>query len=208
MGWTPDEDRLDVFEFWAGQEGALYAETYNPLATTLPASEVPRSTRDIGFGPGKWNTANPPHGVAIYATPEDGARATVMTLGFSHYVNIRRCFADKKAYPEAVGPRDFTSWVGSEAYGKRVVAFMAERFKAAPTGLTEAFMRQIAREEAEWMVGGLFLPLMMQVLGLTPETFTDNESLEQVRAKLFPGGRVPPHTHRLDLVLTQTGGIQ
>ena len=59
------------------------------------------------------------------------------------------------------------------------------------------------------MVGGLFLPLLMQVLDLAPETFTDDKALAAIRAKLLaPAARVPAHTHSMNLIVTQTGGVQ
>ena len=123
---------------------------------------------------------------------EDGIRATVKTLSLSYYVNVRRCFADKAAYPEAIRPKDFTSWVGSDVYGKRIVDYMAERFSRPATAAPESSVREIAREEAEKMVGVLFLPLLMQVLDLAPETFTDDKALAAIRAKLLaPAARVP-----------------
>lgn len=205
MGWTPDEDRLDVFEFWAKQEGMPFERSWNPLATTWLSDDVALSTENIGFGAGNWNSVP----VRLYATAEDGIRATVKTLSLSYYVNVRRCFADKAAYPEAIRPKDFTSWVGSDVYGKRIVDYMAERFSRPATAAPESSVREIAREEAEKMVGGLFLPLLMQVLELAPETFTDDKALAAIRAKLLaPAARVPAHTHSMNLIVTQTGGVQ
>ena len=217
MGWSPDEDRIDVFEFWAKQEGMQRTDLgplrrldfhWNPLATTTPGR---RSAVDpFGAGPGKWNNANSPLGVGIYADAQAGIDATVATLSSTYfYGNIQRCFRDKVAYPEAIGPRDFASWAGEDAYGPDVVAFMAERFSRPATAAPESSVREIAREEAEKMVGGLFLPLLMQVLDLAPETFTDDKALAAIRAKLLaPAARVPAHTHSMNLIVTQTGGIQ
>ena len=144
MGWTPDEDRLDVFEFWAKQEGMPFERSWNPLATTWLSDDVALSTENIGFGAGNWNSVP----VRLYATAEDGIRATVKTLSLSYYVNVRRCFADKAAYPEAIRPKDFTSWVGSDVYGKRIVDYMAERFSRPATAAPESSVREIAREDA------------------------------------------------------------
>ena len=112
--------RIAVFEFWANQEGMPYDKTFNPLATTyLDNSIARRSTIDIGFGPGKWNTAAG-NGVGIYATENDGVQATFETLKLSYYDNIRKMFLEQKPNLDIVGPHDFTSWVGSNEYGKRI----------------------------------------------------------------------------------------
>lgn len=49
-------------------------------------------------------------------------------------------------------------------------------------------VRAIANEEAQRVVGGLFLPLMRQVVGIDAETFSDDASLAAVRSRLGVGG--------------------
>lgn len=120
MGWEPTPWRIDVFTFWAQQEGMLYERTFNPLATTRTGPGITLQSLDMGFGPGNWNSVP----VRMYATEESGVEATRQTLLLDYYVNVRRCFADQRGYPEAVGPRDFTSWVGSNVYGQRIVDHM------------------------------------------------------------------------------------
>lgn len=120
MGWEPTPWRLDVFGYWAQQEGMPFERSWNPLATTRQAPELRYSNEDIGYGPGNWNGVP----VKLYATPEDGIEATRQTLMLDYYANIRRAFTDQVGYSEVVGPRDFTSWVGSDAYGTRVLTFM------------------------------------------------------------------------------------
>lgn len=128
MGWEPTMWRLTVFGEWARSEGISSGDGYrtlgfhwNPLATTYIGR---RSTVDIGSGPGKWNNANNGQGVGIYADAAAGIEATVVTLRLPFYQNIRRCFADQNGYQAAIGPQDFTSWVGSAAYGAAMVNFM------------------------------------------------------------------------------------
>lgn len=128
MGWEPTLWRIAVFEEWARREGIVVGEGlrrldfhWNPLATTWLEG---RSDKDIGYGPGKWNNANPPHGVGIYASADAGIEATRLTLINARYENIRRCFKDQNGYQAAIGPLDFTSWVGSASYGADMVNFM------------------------------------------------------------------------------------
>jgi hypothetical protein len=158
----PTPWRIAVFRFWAGQEdheSRLFTQAFNPLATTQNGDL--NTSFDIGHGPGNWNSVP----VRVYRSAEAGVAATVKTLKNGFYPNILRCLADQTGYAEARGPRDFTSWVGSESYGQRVIDFMnstdASKVPAGPAGggaeaavvsvtdrLTEADVRRIAREEA------------------------------------------------------------
>lgn len=59
------------------------------------------------------------------------------------------------------------------------------------------------RAIAEEVAGGVFLPLMAQLLDINPETFTDDETLAAVRTALRPPGAVANYTEimaRLDLI--------
>lgn len=136
MGWPPTAWRKAVMAFWAQQEGMPFAQTFNPFATTYHGAGVTDSPQDIGFGPGRWNKV----GVGIYASPSDGVEATALTLSLSYYANIRKAFADQTGYPSIVGPQDFTTWVGNNVYGQRILDFMltctADRGYAAATPAT------------------------------------------------------------------------
>ena len=118
MGWEPTPWRIEVFKFWARQEGMPFAETWNPLATTRTGPL--NAAFNNGNGPGNWNSVP----VRVYANAGAGITATFETLQLSFYVNVRRCFEDQVGYDEAIRPHDFTSWVGSDEYGRRVVNFM------------------------------------------------------------------------------------
>ena len=71
------------FDEWAQWEN-VPEWICNPLATTEPAPDL-RSTTDLGYGPGKWNTANPPYGVGIYKSQAAGGQATAKTLRNGFY---------------------------------------------------------------------------------------------------------------------------
>ena len=119
FGWEATPWRLAIFDNWAQQEGMPYDRTFNPLATTRLSPNTHLNTSyDNGFGPGNWNSVP----VRVYATAADGITATFETLQLAYYPNIRRCFTDQKGYPEAVS--EFTTYVGSQSYGQRVVDFM------------------------------------------------------------------------------------
>lgn len=117
LGFEPTPWRLAVFDFWATQEN-MPEETNNFLATTQPGDL--NLAFNKGYGPGNWNSVP----VRVYRTAEAGVQATRETLTNGYYPNILRCFRDQIGYNEAVGPRDFVSWVGQEDYGRRVVDFM------------------------------------------------------------------------------------
>ena len=135
MSWPPTELSLRVLNRWAEMEypdrdgdgmTELFEQGWNPLATTWISDDAPRSTRDIGFGPGKWNDANGGRGVGLYASPEAGIRATVGTLAqSSYYSKIREAFREQR-YVEGL-EQDFQTWIGSPGYSRE----LAEFFKAA-----------------------------------------------------------------------------
>lgn len=118
LGWEATPWRLDVMKYWATHEGMPFERTWNPWATTQPGDVD--LTYDQGYGPGNWNWVP----VRVYRTPEAGIDATVQTILNGYYPNILRCFQDQVGYQEAVGPHDFTSWVGSASYGQDVVNYM------------------------------------------------------------------------------------
>lgn len=152
LGWTATPWRLAVFNFWAAREG-MPESTNNPLATTQFGDLD--LTYDHGYGPGNWNWVP----VRVYRTPAAGIQATVETLTNGYYPNILRCFADQTGYQEAVGPRDFTSWVGSASYGQSVVDFMnscteSKENDMAWTEEQEARVRRIEKVVADWAGDG------------------------------------------------------
>ena len=69
---------------WPKHEG-VPVWIWNPLATTQLGR---RSTVDIGSGPGRWNNANPPYGVGIFADLQAGADATSATIQNGYYPNL------------------------------------------------------------------------------------------------------------------------
>lgn len=69
---------------WPKYEG-VPVWIWNPMATTQIGH---RSTVDVGSGPGKWNTANPPNGVGIYEDLYAGAQATAATITNGYYPEL------------------------------------------------------------------------------------------------------------------------
>lgn len=117
MGWDPDPWRLEAFKLWASYEGMSLEQTWNPLATTWYFDGKPQlnNSFDIGYGPGNWNWVP----VRVYATPEDGIQATILTLSQpAYYSGIRQSFQDHVGYPEAA--LDFSIWSGS-GYSQAIV---------------------------------------------------------------------------------------
>lgn len=200
MGWQPTPWRVGSLLFWGGNEfpdddhngnSDLFDQAFNPLATTrLSPNTALNLSFNNGYGPGNWNGVP----VRVYASFEDGVRATVETLKLSYYPWIRKCFEDQTGYQEAVGPNDFTSWVGSAAYGQRVVNFM-QSYAASKTleviGGTQG--PPIDATDAERIASAIFLPLLEQAIGTKESTFADQEGIARVRAKLAaPAGQMPP----------------
>lgn len=132
-GWPATPWTIAGIREWARMESpreengetVLFNHCYNPLATTMPATDVPRSAQDIGFGPGKWNTANPPHGVAIYDKPENGVRATAATIVIPWaYARIRDTFKNQRVTDRAGLIEDFTTWIGNPGYATALTDYL------------------------------------------------------------------------------------
>ena len=127
MGWEPTPWRLAVFREWHRHEGMPLETTWNPLATTRLSDKTPINTAyNIGYGPGNWNRVP----VRVYRDPEAGITATVETLALSFYPNIRKCFETQTSW-EAALP-EFKTYIGSEAYGRAMLDFMAKTPVAQP----------------------------------------------------------------------------
>ena len=127
LGMDPTPWRLAALRAWAQKEGMLRAELsphrrldfhWNPLATTQPGRR--KTDNPFGAGPGKWNNANPPLGVGIYADALAGAEATVDTLTNGFYPNI--LLSLKAQSPIGAAVNDFVTYVGSRAYGEELLA--------------------------------------------------------------------------------------
>lgn len=113
--------RQEFFEYWANHEGMPFDKTWNPLATTwLSADTALNLGYNIGYGGGNWNSVP----VRVYATFDDGVLATFRTLSLDYYVNLRKSITEQRINVNVIGPKDFTSWVGSDAYGRDVYNHM------------------------------------------------------------------------------------
>lgn len=227
MGWPTTPLSLSVLNAWALMEHRdsdadgltdLFEEAWNPLATTWLSPEAPRSTRDIGFGPGKWNLANSGRGVGIYRDADAGIAATVLTLSQPQYYGIIREAMRTQQHVDGLAG-DFITYIGSEGYALELASF----FKRA-TG--EA--KNVTKTEYEDLVLALFsgaeerdaqgvtlgraerLPVALYRMKEAAEgrkrSVADVAYSSEAAA---PGGsRVPPHVHELNLVVTQTGGAR
>lgn len=105
------------FDEWAQWEG-VPESIANPLATTEPAPDL-RSSEDIGYGPGKWNTANPPYGVGIYKSQAAGGEATARTLRNGYYPVLTRAI-DQQDITDANGTAaNIRTW-GTMGFAQKV----------------------------------------------------------------------------------------
>lgn len=162
LGMEPTPWRLEFFNFWASQEGMPYGPedmkrmypgnpqvgTFNPLATTRFGAGIRTNQGfDIGHGGGNWNSVP----VRVYADEDAGVEATYQTIALNYYNNIRRALLSQMVNTEVIS--DFKTWVGSEAYGKRVyehmLAYEANSstviVKASPIEeMNEALMKRFA----------------------------------------------------------------
>lgn len=141
-GWPATAWTIAGLREWARMESpreengetVLFNHCYNPLATTMPATDVPRSAQDIGFGPGKWNNANPPHGVAIYDRPENGVRATAATIVIPWaYARIRDTFKNQRVADRAGLIEDFTTWIGNPGYAIALTDYLIKLPASQPS---------------------------------------------------------------------------
>ena len=134
--WPVTELSLSVLNAWALMEFPdrdgngmtdLFEAAWNPLATTwLDESSCPRSSIDIGYGPGKWNLANNGQGVGIYRDAESGITATVLTLAqTNYYPHIQTAFSEQR-YVEGL-KENFQTYIGDPGYSRNLADF----FKSA-----------------------------------------------------------------------------
>ncbi len=191
MGWPFTPWTVAGLKAWARKESPeeengqtrLFNRCWNPLATTYMGADAPRSPEDIGFGAGKWNNANPPQGVGIYATPEAGVAATANTIRLSFYPIIRATFLN-----QAVGDTDalrsnFQTWIGSAAYSHDLTEYL--RILTAskePFGTPPVVAADPVAEMNRWML------MRFDILGLAA---LDDARLLQVHRYLAKGGSVP-----------------
>lgn len=117
LGMGVTEKRLEMMLAWHKREGMPLEQTWNPIATTWFFNGQPalNTSFDIGYGPGNWNSVP----VRVYATPEDGIKATVWTLAQDYYPYIRQCLWDETGHDAAIN--EFVTYVGSRAYGEELV---------------------------------------------------------------------------------------
>lgn len=105
------------FDEWAQWEG-VPEWIANPLATTEPAPEL-RSTQDLGFGPGKWNTANPPYGVGIYKDQTSGGIATARTLRNGYYPVLTKAIDNQDITDQNGTAANIRTW-GTMGFAQKV----------------------------------------------------------------------------------------
>jgi hypothetical protein len=119
---------------WARMESAeetngqtrLFNRCWNPFATTYMGEDAPRSSEDLGYGPGKWNAANNGQGVGIYASPEAGVAATASTISITWaYPAIRDTFRTQRVISQQDLEANFTTWIGSTAYARTLTEYLA-----------------------------------------------------------------------------------
>src|SRR5262245_8922803 len=88
----------------------------NPLATTQLGR---RSTVDIGFGPGKWNNANAPFGVGIYADLTAGIDATFETLINGHFPEVWPAVENERIANRATLSANIRTW-GTTGFARAI----------------------------------------------------------------------------------------
>lgn len=173
LGWEPTPWRVAVFNFWAQHEGMPFARTFNPLATTRLSANTPLDQAfDIGFGPGTWNSV----GVRVYRDVAAGIAATAETLSLPYYPNIRRCFADQAGYDDAI--TEFRTYVGSDAYGRRVIDYMKALTAAKAAG--PSLEERVARLERIVAANGVDTAGGSRLLGEAALGYADERGMSLV----------------------------
>lgn len=120
------------FDRWSDFEGTP-DWIHNPLATTHPGR---RSTEDIGWGPGKWNNANPPLGVGIYADELAGVEATAATLNNGYYPAVLQALRDQRVDDGVVVASQIRTW-GTTGFADAIRdGWLPDEAAATPTELT------------------------------------------------------------------------
>lgn len=103
--------RLKFFSLWARYEsdGRLLSQAFNPLATTQDRHRV---------AVGNWNSV----GVKIFSNGNDGAQSTAETITNGFYPAIVRLLNNQEfAIGDPELRANFTTWVGSDAYGLQLL---------------------------------------------------------------------------------------
>lgn len=230
IGAPATNANVEICNEWARLEGMYnpgglsFARGFNPWMTTWPAGDgIRRSGEDIGFGPGKWNNANPPYGVGMYATPEDGLRATVRTLeADARYTPIMRAFREQAYNPGLVSA--WVTWIGSEGYANSLAGFAAEQWGSPANAPVVA----VTRTEYEDLVLALFAgseehadtspyavrsraerlaAAMHRVQLRAAGTERSVADIAASAAAVAPAS-IPDHRHEMSLVVAQTGGVK
>ena len=222
MSWPPTSLSLGVLDRWAEMESPreangqtrLFNRCWNPLATTWVSADAPRSTENLGYGPGKWNNANPPNGVGIYASAEAGIRATVGTLSqAAYYSRIRLAFREQR-YVEGL-EQDFQTWIGSPGYSTELAAFFravaAEEGTAVTRTEYEDLVLAVFAGSEEVDAEGRLLPreerLRRALYRIEGKAAGNAQSVAE-RAEAAPAaGPLPDHRHEMSIVISQTGGV-
>lgn len=105
------------FDEWAQWEG-VPEWICNPLATTEPAPGL-RSSVDLGFGPGRWNTANEPYGVGIFKDQTAGGQATAKTLLNGFYPALVRAIVQQDIVDHNAVAANIRTW-GTMGFAQKV----------------------------------------------------------------------------------------
>lgn len=193
MAWPVTPLTRKVLARWAECESPreadgqtrLFNRCWNPLATTYMGPDAPRSSEDIGFGPGKWNAATLA-GVGIYRDAEAGIVATVKTLSLFYYTAIDRAMKEQ-AWNNALEDA-FKTWIGSTAYSTELAAFFRDA-ATPPVKPDDAAMRAVAAEVFDLYFGTYWIRLLEQAAGLAPSSFGTAEQarVDAAVAKLRAG---------------------
>ena len=219
-GWPATPANLAVMARWAHLEGInnpqglALQRGWNVWMTTWPDGPgTRRSAEDIGFGPGKWNNANPPLGVGMYATAQDGINATVRTIrADSRYAPVDKMFTRSQYVPGIRAA--FVTWIGSVAYAEELDDFASLQYYVPTPIATPApsvdvtVIKGIAQFVFDGLMGEVWLQMFEMAAGTRASTFGTAEQARLEAAVAALGSKtVQPHRHDMNLAVATTGPV-
>ena len=220
----PSDANTAVCAEWARMEGMnisgglRFTEGYNPWMTTWPdGPDTRRSSRDIGFGRGKWNNANPPNGVGMYATPEDGLEATRRTLmGHAGYEPILRAFRAQRWNDGLTAA--WETWIGSPGYARSLSNFAQDQWTATEEQVTRTEYEDLVlavfaggeehAETAPYAVRPREERLAAAMERMRLRAAGQERSVADIAASAAAPAMVPAHRHEMQIAVARTGGVE
>lgn len=174
-------------------------------AASWPASNMWDGTFIQHYAPWKacWTSGNRKANTTLVAVENEGRGGILSPPQVRNLIRWHKDLEQLTGRPMVRDAKNRTIWEHREVWNwsqpnagptacpeERLQPFYEALLGGEADMFTEAQIRRMAEQEA----GKVFLPLMRQVLGIDPETFTDDESVARIRAYFaaVAAGQLPP----------------